>query len=31
MEDFKVIKIRHQGMEKAIFVVRFEICLRGVW
>ena len=30
MANFKATKIRDQGMEKRIFVVRFQICLRGV-
>ena len=30
MEDFKADQNRDQGMENVIFVVRFEICTRGV-
>ena len=30
MVILKSIKIRDQGMENVVFVVRFEICIRGV-
>ena len=31
MEDFKIIKIRDQGVEKRIFVLCFKLCTRGVY
>lgn len=30
MEDFKVTKKRDLGMKLGVFVLRFELCIRGV-